>query len=201
LEKGVHVDYIHVELGSHKPAWYAEKVNPLGTVPCIYDEGRPVFESLNVVEFLDEKFPDQGTHLMPRDPHARQSVRFFVSQVGDKLIKPLYALLTNSDRAKDDVLKEELTKVLSKINDLMESSSPEGPYYLGSEFSLADISVVTFLDRFQATLKFYRNYDLWAHAARLKKCYDACKSREAFKITSQNPEFYIWGYESYANKR
>ena len=41
--------YIHIELGDDKPAWYKEVVNPQGTVPCVYDGGKAVFESALVV--------------------------------------------------------------------------------------------------------------------------------------------------------
>ncbi len=58
--------YIHVDLGEDKPAWYAAAVNPeFGTVPCVYDGGRPVFESPIVLEYLEDKFPHTGTPLLP----------------------------------------------------------------------------------------------------------------------------------------
>jgi glutathione S-transferase len=36
-----------------------------GTVPCIIDFGRRVFESAICVEFVEDRFPDRGTPLMP----------------------------------------------------------------------------------------------------------------------------------------
>ncbi len=38
LEKNVAFEYIHVDLGPHKPDWYKAKVSPYGTVPALYDE-------------------------------------------------------------------------------------------------------------------------------------------------------------------
>ena len=57
--------YVHVDLGEDKPAWYAANFNPAGTVPAIYDDGKPVFESALCVEYLEDKFPGRGTALLP----------------------------------------------------------------------------------------------------------------------------------------
>jgi glutathione S-transferase len=61
--------YIHVDLGEDKPAWFKEEVNPFGTVPCIYDHGRGVFESAIIVEFLEVRCAARAA------PAARQRSR------------------------------------------------------------------------------------------------------------------------------
>lgn len=48
---------------------------------------------------------------------------------------------------------------LGEINDLYVKQSPAGPYFLGEELSAADIAIVPFLVRFDATLPFYRGVD------------------------------------------
>ena len=58
--------YIHVDLGEDKPRWFKERVSPrFGTVPCIIDFNRRVFESSIIIEYLEDKFPGRGTQLMP----------------------------------------------------------------------------------------------------------------------------------------
>merc|ERR1711871_683650 len=56
------VEYLHIDLpppgpqeANTKPAWYQAAVNPAGSVPCLYDGGEAVFESLVIAEYLDEK--------------------------------------------------------------------------------------------------------------------------------------------------
>ena len=49
------------------------KVNPAGRVPVLVDDGFAVWDSLAIVEYLAEKFPDQG--VWPRDPRARARAR------------------------------------------------------------------------------------------------------------------------------
>lgn len=48
------MDYIHIDLGARKPEWYQKRVNPSGTVPCLYIGGKPIFESVIVSEYIDE---------------------------------------------------------------------------------------------------------------------------------------------------
>ena len=49
------------------------KVNPVGRVPCLVDDGLAVWDSLAIAEYLDEKFPDKK--LWPQDVKARARAR------------------------------------------------------------------------------------------------------------------------------
>src|SRR5688572_2162880 len=52
------------------------KLNPYGKVPVIDDDGRILFESCIINEYLDEKYPDPP--LMPKDPHLRGRGRVLI---------------------------------------------------------------------------------------------------------------------------
>ena len=59
-------EYVHIDLGDDKPPWFKAEISPqFGTVPAVMDHGRGVFESAIIVEYLQDKFPDRGTHLLP----------------------------------------------------------------------------------------------------------------------------------------
>ena len=49
------------------------KVNPGGRVPVLADDGFAVWDSLAIVEYLHEKFPDK--HIWPQDAKARARAR------------------------------------------------------------------------------------------------------------------------------
>jgi len=199
LEKGVEdFVYIHIDLGDAKPEWYQKQVNEFGTVPCVFDDGKPVYESLICSEYLDDRFHGRGTALLPDDPFARSQARLICSIWADKIQGLCYRMLTNQDRSKDEELKQSLATELKKLNDRLAPSS-EGPYALGKDLSLADIAIVPFLDRFSATLSKYRGFDVFTPStARLQEVYEACKKRPAFEKTRQPPEFYIRAYENYS---
>ncbi len=49
------------------------KISPTGKVPCLVDGDITVWESLAIIEYLAEKFPDRG--IWPTDPAARAHAR------------------------------------------------------------------------------------------------------------------------------
>jgi glutathione S-transferase len=97
---------VHIELGPSKPAWYAQKVNQFGTVPALFDNGHPVFESLIVAEYFQEKYATAETSILPTDPLERATIRLLVARWGDKCVRPLYSLLSNTDLSKADELED-----------------------------------------------------------------------------------------------
>jgi len=189
--------YVHIDLGPNKPAWYKENVNQYGTVPFLIHEGKPIYESNIVAEFLDEVY-DGG--LMPKnDAHGRAAIRLLMGQFGEKVVGKLYQLLMNRDAEKAAEKREAANTALEWAEEAYGSHDAAGPYFLGERFSLADIVVLPFLDRFSATLQHYRDFDIFEGRPRLQAAYEAAKTRPAFAQSSQDPQFYIRGYSRYAN--
>ncbi len=59
------------------------KLNPLGVVPTLVHEGRPVIESSIICEYLEDTFPQQT--LLPQDTYQRARMRFWMKHVDVKL--------------------------------------------------------------------------------------------------------------------
>jgi glutathione S-transferase len=57
----------------HDPAY--RKLNPNGVVPTLVHDGKPIIESLLILYYLDETFPE--VPLMPSDPALRHRVRSY----------------------------------------------------------------------------------------------------------------------------
>lgn len=62
--------------------WYL-KLNKLGVVPTLVDDGLPVIESSIICEYLEDAYP--AVRLRPADPHASAAMRFWMKQVDGKL--------------------------------------------------------------------------------------------------------------------
>jgi len=202
LEKKVDIDYIHIDLGETKPIWYKNNVNHYGTVPCFYDQGQGVFESNNVAEYFEEAFVDQGCALMPSDFARRARVREIISKFD---VGYLYGLLKCQDLDKLDEVAQAATAKLEAFAKLWGTKKePGGPYFLGNELSLADIAVVPFLERFQFTLLHYREFEMLPqsseHLAPLRALLAAARTRNAFQITTQTPEFFVAAYSNYGGR-
>lgn len=71
----------------NKPSWLFEK-NPLGKVPILEQNGKLMFESLTVCDYLDEVYPNPP--LYPSDPWEKAEEKMFVelfSKAGISLLE------------------------------------------------------------------------------------------------------------------
>ncbi len=62
----------------HLSDWYL-KLNPNGVVPTLIHDGRPIFESSVILQYLDEVFPDVA--LMPADAYGQARLRAWLAFV------------------------------------------------------------------------------------------------------------------------
>ncbi len=83
-EKGLDWTRHHVNLQEKenlRPEYL--KLNPLGVVPTLVHEGRPVIESSIICEYLEDSFPNPS--LLPAAPYQRARMRYWMKHVDVKL--------------------------------------------------------------------------------------------------------------------
>ena len=133
-EKGLEVETVEVDL-SDRPAWLYDK-NPTGRVPVIEEDGgEPLPESVVIMEFLEERYPEPA--LLPADPADRAAVRLLIFRDKD-LTDPYYALRRGEEGA-----AEQLDAALAKLDVRLYDRD----YLGGAEYSLADIALVPWVLR------------------------------------------------------
>jgi len=93
--KGVEVEHVSVHLvrggGEQKEVAHLKR-NPMGQVPVLeLDDGRCLTQSLAILHYLDETYPDPP--FLPTDPVARAHVRS-MTQIVNSGIQPLQNLYT-----------------------------------------------------------------------------------------------------------
>ena len=169
LEIDAPIEYIHVDMGSQhapgpngKPWWYVNDVNPLATVPSLYDEGVALWAVSGTFEWdppTDHLLRNYaGGALSSPDKAERHAAQMHAGWLGGRKIVPqMYSLLQETDPDAAQVKAEKLTRVLREANARMEAQGA-GPFFLGEQLSYADICIVPFFDRFEATLGYYRGY-------------------------------------------
>lgn len=189
---------------------YKADINATGEVPtlvCKTSDGDKVISEADVVsEFLDDAFPESGTKLLPNDPFQRATTRHYLKILsGGTGVMACYILLKNQDPEQDEAKRAKLYQGLESFSKM---ADPEGPFFLGSEISLADIMLAPYYDRYRFALKTYRDVDFiptdfeaYPWAARMAKWAAAIEATESFQKSQSTQQHYIDSYLSYAGDR
>lgn len=81
-EKGLEWESHHIDLAKFEQLepWYVA-LNPNGVVPTLDHDGKILIESVYIIEYLDEVFPE--TSLRPDDLYERWSMRVWMNRIED----------------------------------------------------------------------------------------------------------------------
>ncbi len=142
-EKGLSYETVRLDLkmGDQRKLEHLER-NPYGRVPVIDDEGRMLFESCIINEYLDERYPDPP--LMPKDPYLRGRGRIFADYALNFLHEPYWALrgeILKKEPDRDRSMMEEKRRTLRSLLTYLEEALGNQPYLLG-DLSLSDIDIL-----------------------------------------------------------
>ncbi|KAI9497062.1 glutathione S-transferase [Zychaea mexicana] len=196
--KEIGLEYEHVEIDlANKPSWYPN-VNPESKVPALTINGKNIAESLVLIELANDLKPEKG--LLPSDPVQRAQIRFAIEYFASKVSSAWYGFLLR-DYSKENLPKytEGLEAAYSRINELLLEQAPSGPYFLGSEYSLADIAIAPFVARQAATHKALLNgleIEAVKKYPRLQEWLNGIVSRPTFKDTYPGDDAIVDGIKS-----
>jgi glutathione S-transferase len=118
------------------------KRNPYGKIPVIEDEGKILFESCIINEYLDEKYPHPP--LMPKDPYLRGRGRILVDYALNHTHEPYWALrneMMKKPSERNASVLEEKRATLRRLLGYLEEALGDKAYFIG-DFGLTDIAVI-----------------------------------------------------------
>ncbi|XP_021904662.1 glutathione S-transferase U9-like [Carica papaya] len=107
--KGIPFEYVEEDLKnkSQKILTY----NPVyKKIPVLVHTGKPISESLVIVEYVDETWKN-GPPLLPQNPYSRAQVRFWVSFIRDQLYKTMFAVIQTQGEEQEKAVEELLEKL------------------------------------------------------------------------------------------
>lgn len=142
--KGVSYEYIEQDLQQKSDLLL--RSNPVHKkVPVLIHDGRPVCESLVVLEYLDEAFAGTGPTLLPGDPYDRAAARFWASYVNDTFF-PAWRVLFRSTTAEQraEAFKDVLRHV-ETLDRAFEECSKGKAFFGGDGIGIVDLALGSFL--------------------------------------------------------
>jgi len=156
-EKGLAFESRTVDLTKmehHKPEFL--KLNPNGVIPLlILDDGRSLYESGTICEYLDETYP--APPLRPADPYERAVMRNWIRHVDERIINLIvfnwaHSMAKTAQQWSDAELAEKLKSVPSKERREAWIRAARKPY-TEEERGEARAKLVQLLDRMEDMLR------------------------------------------------
>lgn len=182
---------------ANKPGWLF-RWNPLGKVPTIQHKGFTLYESSVINEYLEEEFPHKP--VLPKgDTKKRALARLMIERCNSALTPPLYGVMMSGGT--DEKQKEALVKVLEEIDGTVLTMFGEGPFFLGDQVSLVDITYAPFFERMQVNeaLGYVEFSEL--KYPNIFKHISAMRSIPAYAKTETPMETLVENYKRYIERR
>ncbi|HZU84612.1 MAG TPA: glutathione binding-like protein [Polyangiaceae bacterium] len=150
-EKGHKLELVVVDLakGEHKSADHLSR-QPFGQVPALDDGGFALYESRAIARYLDEVL--SGPKLTPSDAKGRalmeQWLSVETSNFTPHAMKIVHQRLFNPMRGQpcDEAVVAEATKPTGRALDVIDRQLGKTRYLAGSQFTLADLTYVPYLE-------------------------------------------------------
>ncbi|KAF9555127.1 glutathione S-transferase [Agrocybe pediades] len=135
----------------HKSVDYLNK-QPFGQVPYIDDDGFILYESRAICHYIEAKYPDQGTSLIPKDLQANALYQqaastevFAFDEPAAKLVRETFYKPLWGQTIDQAIVDSSLTSLSAKLNVYDEILSKQ-KYLAGEDITLADLYHLPYAD-------------------------------------------------------
>ncbi|KAK4342827.1 hypothetical protein RND71_038643 [Anisodus tanguticus] len=129
--KGVEYEFIEEDLQNKSPLLLES--NPIHKkIPVLIHNGKPICESMVILEYIDEAF--EGPSILPIDPYDRAIARFWAKFLEDKVAAVINTFLRKGEeRVKG---KEEVCEMLKVLDNELKDKK----FFVGDKFGFADMA-------------------------------------------------------------
>ena len=149
--KGVLYEVVPVHLLEGGGEQFGEayvRTNPLSLIPALEDGGQVLTQSLAIIEYLDERYPEPP--LLPADPASRAYVRAIALAIACdihplnnlRVLRYLVRDLKLPDEKKDAWVRHWIELGLGQVERLVASSGHSDRYAFGDQVTVADLAIV-----------------------------------------------------------
>ncbi|TEY68098.1 hypothetical protein BOTCAL_0123g00270 [Botryotinia calthae] len=201
LEKRIPFQYIEVN-PYQKPSSLL-KLNPRGLIPTLSYEGKALYESTIICEFLEDAYPSHYPRLLTREPFERARLKIWTDHITSRVVPAFNRFLQyQSVSLKDPRFLTIRDKFLTTLYEFTQEMHPIGPYFTGKEPCIVDYVLAPWalriwvFDYFKGGLHIEELGEL---TGRWEKWLEAIEKRKSIQMTLSATEYYLPIYERYAD--
>lgn len=185
-EKGVTYEYQEENLDSKSDLLL--QMNPVHKqVPVLIHNGRPVSESLIILEYIEEAWPNTNP-LMPSNPYDRALARFWADFLNKKFFEDaFYGILKCTGEAQEEG-KRHMLQYLGLLDGEL-SAGGSKPYFGGDQFGFVDIVCIPYACWFHALETLGKWKIPWeSEFPKLQQWMKTCMERESVNKILPDPQ-------------
>jgi glutathione S-transferase len=179
-EKGVQYEYKEQNLAEKSDLLL--KSNPVHKkIPVLIHDGKPVCESLIIVQYIDDVWSDKAP-LLPSDPYQKAQAHFWADFV-DKKVFDCGSRLWKLKGEEQEAAKKEMIEILQ----LLETQLGDNKYFGGDTFGFVDVAFVPFTSWFYS-YEICANLSVEEVAPKIVQWAKRCMERESVAKTLHDPK-------------
>ncbi|KAL6906484.1 hypothetical protein ACP4OV_004085 [Aristida adscensionis] len=140
--KGVEYEFVEEVVGKKSELLLSS--NPVHKkIPVLLHHGKPVCESLVIVQYIDEAWPSGGEPaLLPADAYARAVERFWAQFIDEKFPRAIRVLKGTDDGDKDEAAAQ-LSAALQLLEEALVKLGHGKHYFGGDSVGYLDIALMS----------------------------------------------------------
>ncbi|XP_021729373.1 probable glutathione S-transferase [Chenopodium quinoa] len=136
-EKGI-TNYKSQHENLHAKSSLLLEMNPVHKqVPVLIHNGKPICESLVILEYIDEVWNDKPRNLLPADPYERAGARFLADYFDNTFSTFVTKIWTQKEVIEHDEKKDFINFLM-----LFEEKLADKPYFGGNNFGYLDVALI-----------------------------------------------------------
>ncbi|KAK6132434.1 hypothetical protein DH2020_033811 [Rehmannia glutinosa] len=177
-EKGVEYEFREENLANKSQ--FLLEMNPIHKkIPVLIHNGKPICESLIIVEYIDEVWKDKSP-LLPSNSYQRAQARFWADVIDKKVSVAGKGIW--STKGED----QETTKEMIDALKLLEGELGDKRYFGGDDFGFVDVALIPFYCWFHV-YETFGNFSIEENCPKLVEWAKRCMEKESVSKSLADP--------------
>ncbi|XP_021759572.1 glutathione S-transferase U25-like [Chenopodium quinoa] len=153
------------------------EMNPIHKkIPVLIHNGKPVCESLVILEYIDEVWPELSP-LLPKDPYQRSQARFWADFINKKLYAGAKVLWKAKGEEQEKIIKDYIENLK-----ILEGVLKNEKFFGGDTFGYVDVAFSPITSWFY-TLEIFGKFSIEANCPKIVAWAKRCKERHSVSST------------------